>query len=737
LGDSGNGLNFRRDDHHPISIGLDMSVIVTNTNNSGEGSLRKAIKDVGIDGEILFDLTYPATIVVDSQLVIDRNITITGPEIGDLTISGKKNDRIIFINEDLNVNISNLSISNGHASGESADGGGIYCNSSNLFLNNVTIRGNSADSNGGGIYLYSSDVTLTNVVIAKNQATNGGGIGFWSESAILTNVTITENSALMSGGGIFCRRGDLGLRNSIVWNNSPTSFDLKFGSIEAVFSNIQGGLIGKGNIDTQPLFADTIHYYLNEDSPSIDSGDPDTLFNDEEDPGNPNFALWPAFGTLRNDMGAYGGHGKYKKISSDMNLDNFYLVADFVKEEFGWLCSDENILKTENGGQSWEILPLESIIRHIDFVNEHVGWAFGYDNEFRNSFIWKTIDGGENWSIQKEFSYNEGVEVTSLCAVNDNVVYLTERVQTDGVVWKIKKTLDGGNIWIDITPANDNNIFNSVSFLNSDVGIVSGGSKAYFDSAGHPIKNNACILRTIDGGVTWDYTYWPEYGGINTLQFVSDSAGYFVLDDRILCKTIDKYFSWNKILDGVNSLEGITSSYSALGKNIIFAITEKQKFMKSVDGGNTWEGIHLGGADFWSVKFIDHSIGWILGEGNVLKTTDGGNSWNDVTSAIIVTEINENKKASRQIPIQFKLYQNYPNPFNPVTMINYQLPMINDVELSIYNLLGQKVATLVDERQQAGYHQIEWDASGFASGIYYYRIQAGEFYNVKKMLLLR
>jgi hypothetical protein len=89
------------------------------------------------------------------------------------------------------------------------------------------------------------------------------------------------------------------------------------------------------------------------------------------------------------------------------------------------------------------------------------------------------------------------------------------------------------------------------------------------------------------------------------------------------------------------------------------------------------------------------------------------------------------------VPKNFELSQNYPNPFNPLTMINYQLPMINDVDISIYNLLGQKVVTLVNGRQQAGRHQVEWDASGFASGVYYYRIEAGEFVDVKKMILLR
>jgi outer membrane protein assembly factor BamB len=86
---------------------------------------------------------------------------------------------------------------------------------------------------------------------------------------------------------------------------------------------------------------------------------------------------------------------------------------------------------------------------------------------------------------------------------------------------------------------------------------------------------------------------------------------------------------------------------------------------------------------------------------------------------------------------KYILHQNYPNPFNPVTMINYQLPTNSDVELSIFNPLGQKLAILVNKRLQAGHHQVYWDASGFSSGIYYYRIKAGDFQDVKKMILLR
>jgi len=89
------------------------------------------------------------------------------------------------------------------------------------------------------------------------------------------------------------------------------------------------------------------------------------------------------------------------------------------------------------------------------------------------------------------------------------------------------------------------------------------------------------------------------------------------------------------------------------------------------------------------------------------------------------------------LPNDYKLYQNFPNPFNPKTTINYELPTTLIVELTIHNILGQKVKTLVLERQNAGYYQVEWDASGFASGIYFYYLKADEFQDVKKMILLR
>jgi len=89
------------------------------------------------------------------------------------------------------------------------------------------------------------------------------------------------------------------------------------------------------------------------------------------------------------------------------------------------------------------------------------------------------------------------------------------------------------------------------------------------------------------------------------------------------------------------------------------------------------------------------------------------------------------------VPRQFALYQNYPNPFNATTRVTYQLPFSCDVKLEIYNALGQRVATLVGSKQRAGPRSVAWDASGFSSGLYFYRLTAGDFTETKRMMLVK
>jgi hypothetical protein len=94
-------------------------------------------------------------------------------------------------------------------------------------------------------------------------------------------------------------------------------------------------------------------------------------------------------------------------------------------------------------------------------------------------------------------------------------------------------------------------------------------------------------------------------------------------------------------------------------------------------------------------------------------------------------------KTNNIIPNQYSLSQNYPNPFNPETTIKYALPRDVKVLIKIYDILGREVQTLVNEFKKAGYYEIKFNGSNFASGVYFYRIESGDFVVSKKMVLIK
>ncbi len=111
-------------------------------------------------------------------------------------------------------------------------------------------------------------------------------------------------------------------------------------------------------------------------------------------------------------------------------------------------------------------------------------------------------------------------------------------------------------------------------------------------------------------------------------------------------------------------------------------------------------------------------------------------------SSVSVTVVVVAGKSKPLLPEAFALSQNYPNPFNPETVIKYALPEDCQVELTVYNILGQKVKTLVDEHQSAGYRMVHWngwddEGNETPSGLYFYKIQTPKYSETKKMILLR
>jgi len=126
-----------------------------------------------------------------------------------------------------------------------------------------------------------------------------------------------------------------------------------------------------------------------------------------------------------------------------------------------------------------------------------------------------------------------------------------------------------------------------------------------------------------------------------------------------------------------------------------------------------------------SVCFADNKTGWIVGgNGTILKTTNGG------VSFVEEEEIDK-------IPTTYLLSQNYPNPFNPTTKIKYSVSQSLNVVIIVFNILGKEIETLVNDYKNNGTYEITWYAGNLPNGVYFYQLQAGDYIDTKKMILLK
>ena len=235
----------------------------------------------------------------------------SSPILTNVIINYNNNGIICFDSSPILTNI----VINGNSGG----GGAYFGGTDTVLVRNFEITGNSQDEDniGGGVVVTGVKIIMVNGIIAGNYAFDAGGIYGEAVHLSLTNVTICDNTIDDWGyvGGIGLNYNcTLDMTNCILWNNELNeivfmgpgcSWNITYCDIEDEISP------GIGNISVDPQFADTL-YHLSEDSPCIDAGNPDTMYYDPEDPNNPGYALYPAMGTLINDIGFYGGHGNYE-----------------------------------------------------------------------------------------------------------------------------------------------------------------------------------------------------------------------------------------------------------------------------------------------------------------------------------------------------------------------------------------------------------------------------------------
>jgi hypothetical protein len=203
-----------------------------------------------------------------------------------------------------------------------------------------------------------------------------------------------------------------------------------------------------------------------------------------------------------------------------------------------------------------------------------------------------------------------------------------------------------------------------------------------------------------------------------------------------------------------------------IDENIAVSVGLGGTILKTTNGGTAWNLIASGTTrDLYTVHFINESVGFAAGTGTILKTVDGGDTWVSQPSGVSIdlyrihffdvdhgiavgqqgTILFTNnggvptgiEESNTSIPDDIFLYQNYPNPFNPVTAISWQLAVGSKAIIKVYDIFGREVVTLVNEEKPAGEYQVEFNASGLASGIYLYQLIARDYTINRKMILLK
>lgn len=408
------------------------------------------------------------------------------------------------------------------------------------------------------------------------------------------------------------------------------------------------------------------------------------------------------------------------KIVREADFEATYSDVDFVDKNNGWVVGrfyDEEqqkvkglIIHTSNGGETWEYQEsgTEERLYAVDFVDSLYGWAVGY-----NGTILHTKDGGKNWVPQDLGASYEARGVCFYDTLKGWVVGFTEN--------RLSYTEDGGETWT-FQRVEGGGIFHDVFFVDSLSGWAVGGS----------------IAHTSDGGRNWTIQYYEAFKGFFDCSFINSIVGWAVGFHGNMVHTIDGGENWivkelksGYDLEGicfVDSLRGWIVGYTAAGPLILC----------TSDGGKNWNLQESGMRRGWlaSVCFIDSCTGWAVGDGGM----GGYGTVLKYSSTTSVKDSNFNKNLN---PEGFKLFQNYPNPFNLETTIRYYLPVSSRVSISIYNLKGQLVKTLLSrEMKSKGNHSVCWNGKDqhgktVSSGVYLCKLETERNQLVKKLVVLK
>lgn len=339
--------------------------------------------------------------------------------------------------------------------------------------------------------------------------------------------------------------------------------------------------------------------------------------------------------------------------------------------------------------------------------------------------VYSTIDNGATW-------INTGISSNDICANLGRVfalaLYTVYSTTNNGVNWSPQNisyadglaciTVDNSNVYAGsihygmALSTNNGSNWSPVPGINGSIYNISAKGNLVF------AERQGILYRSTNLGSNWIQTPLP-INSINAI-IINGSNVYAATDNNGVYISTDNGVTWNQ-----SSLNNQTVKSLAVSGNNVFAGTQTQGVYYSSNSGTNWVLKNVGLTNLSGNALLINGDYIYLG-------TNGSGVWKRPLSEVLAVN-----NISTEIPKEYSLFQNYPNPFNPVTNIKFSLPVSGYTTLTIYDITGRSINTLVNEHLKAGTYETDFDGSNIASGIYLYTLTSGDFTETNKMILVK
>ncbi|HEY3249634.1 MAG TPA: T9SS type A sorting domain-containing protein [Ignavibacteria bacterium] len=389
-----------------------------------------------------------------------------------------------------------------------------------------------------------------------------------------------------------------------------------------------------------------------------------------------------------------------------------------LNNNVAYACGDSGkVLFTTNGGTNWTYITsfLFGVRQAFSVHALNQTTALVVCNSGPTGLIFKTTNSGSQWFPVHQ--RNGGI-IYDVEFYNPQSGYAYGNPSLSR--WYIIRTTDGGNSWDTTMPRPIADSPNDMGFPNALTTIFFGQPYIWFGTS--VMK----IFYSFNGGAIWNFGFTPSSQPSFGITFLDQSTGF--AGGLIGFKSTNSGQNW--VQWAPIQVVGPVYSVANAGGKIWYA--SGPHIYCSTNGGNSFFVQHTSPDN--SI-YLHLSMTFVASD-NLMSIITG---WG-VTNDGVISHYNETvgiQQIGSSVPESFKLEQNYPNPFNPITHFRFRIADLEFISLKIYDILGKEIAVLVNGKMKPGIYEADWDASNYPSGVYFYTLKAGSFSETRKMVFVK